>query len=165
MTNPRGVFSLKGHFLLKPVSVSRLLLSATGSVNTMPLGNAVGRVNEGSSLVSGHTLPGIQTSRLSPFLNFLSRSFKFLHFDSFKVKTPPLSLSVSFFSRFISVSCPSPRLFSLFSPFFFVFFSSPSLSLSHLESKFSTFIRWCRCNQSFPVKPAGDIQTTTVKRL
>lgn len=97
MTNPRGVFSLKGHFLLKPVSVSRLLLSATGSVNTMPLGNAVGRVNEGSSLVSGHTLPGIQTSRLSPFLNFLSRSFKFLHFDSFKVKTPPLSLCLFFF--------------------------------------------------------------------
>lgn len=112
MTNPRGVFSLKGHFLLKPVSVSRLLLSATGSVNTMPLGNAVGRVNEGSSLVSGHTLPGIQTSRLSPFLNFLSRSFKFLHFDSFKVKTPSLSLSVSFF--FTVYFC----LLSITAPFF-----------------------------------------------
>lgn len=187
--NPLWAFSLKGHFLKLHFLLQRAASYSSPFIsNRKCKHNALwempsASVNEGSSLVSGHTLPGIEppplTARLCRFLS-LSLSFCCLtlsHLVSisccFTLLVPSsrsffsfyLFLARSFGHSFVSfwtsiklnlsrwkLSCYSRGLFlspvyhssffsTLFSPFFphLSSFSSLSLSLPHLKSRFNTF--------------------------
>ncbi len=134
MTNPLGAFSLKGHFLKLhfrlqwAASYSSPFISNRKCKHNAFWEMPSGSVNEGSSLVSGHTLPGIQllllTTCLSQFppLSFCCLTL-FLFVSHLVSWSHTFGLSLPSTCSFFSFCLLLVRSFSHFIPLKFLNFS------------------------------------------